>query len=242
MISSLAPGSLMNFRDLGGAPTRDGVVARGRLFRTAHLSDLDHESAAHLHGVLGIRAYLDFRAEPEITRDGAPQRLLERGVRWQRHPFDISDTAFQALRVPQPGDWQALYERALGRLRPELAGAIRAIAEHEDPIVFGCWAGKDRTGMVSGLLLSLLGVDDAWIAEEYAKTTQSLLPHKHRFSFLWKDEPAREPELLRAHLHTDPRTMIGLLRAARERFGTVNDALDLPDAVIARLRARYLVG
>jgi len=241
MTSSPAPSSLMNFRDLGGAPTRDGVVAQGRLFRTAHLSDLDHDSAAHLHSVLGIRVYLDFRAEAETTRDGAPRRLLDHGVRWQRHPFDISDAEFQALRAPQPGDWQALYVRALERLRPELAGAIRMIAEHEVPIVFGCWAGKDRTGMVSGLLLSLLGVDDEWIAEEYGKTTDSLLPHKQRFSFLWQGEPAREPELIRAHLHTDPRTMLGLLRATRERFGTVNGALDLPDGVLARLRARYLV-
>jgi hypothetical protein len=129
--------SLMNFRDLGGAPARDGVVASGRLFRSAQLSEIDDETAAHLQRVLGIGVYLDFRTELETDRDGQPRRLTQHGVRWHQHPFDISDAQFKAVRIPEAHDWQSLYVRAFERLAPELAGAIRIIAQEDVPLVFG---------------------------------------------------------------------------------------------------------
>lgn len=136
----------LNFRDLGGAPVPGGgVVARGRLFRTAHLSDINEASAAHLHESLGIGTYLDFRLDHDIVRDGEPKPLLVRGVRWQRQPFDISDATFNVLPTPRPEDWRSMYQRGFRRLRRQIAGAIELIAAAPTPIVFGCWAGKDRT-------------------------------------------------------------------------------------------------
>jgi hypothetical protein len=46
--------------------------------------------------------------------------------------------------------------------------ALRLIADPAAaPLVFHCIAGKDRTGMISALTLSLLGVDDETIADDY---------------------------------------------------------------------------
>ncbi|MET0791905.1 MAG: tyrosine-protein phosphatase [Polyangiaceae bacterium] len=230
-----------NFRDLGGAPVNGGRVASGRLFRTAHLSAIGEESAVHLQETLGVETYLDFRAEQDIVRDGAPQALLARGVRWQRHPFDISDGAFTALATPRPEDWRALYTRAFQRLRPELAGAVRLIALAEGPLAFGCWAGKDRTGIVAALTLSLLGVSDAWIAADFAQTGPSLLPAKDRFSFLWKDRPNAEAAIIHAHLRTEPESIVGFLSDVRQQFGSVSRALQLPESVEIALPARYIV-
>src|SRR6478609_4494096 len=160
--------SLMNFRDLGGAPVPGGAVALGRLYRTGHLSQLSEEAAAQLAHTLGIRVYIDFRADRDIVRDGEPKALLQRDVVWARHPFDISDAEFQSVRIPFSSDWQQLYFRAVKRLQPEISGVVRAIAAQAKPVMFGCWVGKDRTGIVAAFLLSLLGVDDASIGQEYA--------------------------------------------------------------------------
>jgi protein-tyrosine phosphatase len=238
---SAKPGSLMNFRDLGGAPVPGAVLAHGRLYRTGQLSEVSDEVACHLADTLQIGAYVDFRADPEIARDGEPRQLLQRGVAWSRQPFDLSDTVFDAIRLPGAGDWQQLYFRGMTRLQPEISAAIRAIAAWSRPVVFGCWVGKDRTGIVAALLLSLLGVDDEWIGLDYAKTQASIQPFRSRFSFLWQAEPHAESQLWRAHSGTEPQTVIGFLRLVRGHFGSVERALALPDEVVARLRERYLV-
>jgi protein-tyrosine phosphatase len=193
-----------------------------------------------LRDTLGIETYLDFRAEHDIARDGAPRALLARGVSWQRHPFDISDAEFKALASPAPEDWRALYTRGFQRLRREVAGAIRLIAHAEAPLVFGCWAGKDRTGMVAALTLSLLGVGDQWIAADFAQTGPSLLPAKARFAFLWKDQPNTEAALVQAHLRTEPESILGFLSDVRQQFGAVSRALELPDSTQVALLERYV--
>jgi protein-tyrosine phosphatase len=210
------------------------------LFRTAHLSDISEASAAHLHQTLGVGTYIDFRLDHDILRDGEPKALLARRVRWQRHPFDISDDMFNAIAAPRPEDWRAMYGRGFQRLRQEVAGALRLIAAAETPLVFGCWAGKDRTGIVAALLLSLLGVDDAWIAEDFAKTGAALLPGKARFHFLWKEGPHTEAEIIDAHLRTEPETILGFLADVRRQFGSLSRALQLPESVSSALAARYI--
>ncbi len=235
--SPLAP---LNFRDLGGAPVPGGSVARGRLFRTAHLSDISEISAGHLQESLAIGVYIDFRLDHDIVLDGEPKPLLARGVRWQRHPFDLSDAIFNGIAAPRPEDWRGMYGRGFQRLRQEVAGAIQLIALARTPVVFGCWAGKDRTGIVAALLLSLLAVDDAWIADDFAKTGAALLPRKDRFAFLWSGRPEAEAEILHAHLRTEPETIIGFLNDVREQFGSLRRALELPDSVLSALSARYV--
>jgi protein-tyrosine phosphatase len=230
----------MNFRDLGGVLAREGWVVRGRLFRTAHLSEVDDVAAAHLCEVLQIGTYVDFRTEAEVVRDGDPAPLLARGVRWVRHPFDIADPTFDALKLPQPADWEALYFRAVQRLAPEFAGALEVIAAATTPVVFGCWVGKDRTGMVAALLLSLLGVDEQTIASEYAKTTALLTPFRERFAVLWQDEPETAAEIFEAYGTAAPEVMAGFLERVKERFGSVERALNLNPALVETLRARYL--
>jgi len=240
MVDAVNLASLMNFRDLGGAPVPGGVVAPGRLYRTGQLSEVSDEVAVHLVDSLQIGTYVDFRADGEIARDGEPGPLLQRGVVWNRQPFDISDAVFEAIRLPTPADWQQLYYRGVKRLKPEISAAIRAIAAASRPVVFGCWVGKDRTGIVASLLLSLLGVDDEWIGLDYAKTQPSIQPFKSRFSFLWKGEPHAELEVWRAHSGTQPRTVIGFLEMVRADFGSLERALGLSDEVVGRLRERYL--
>jgi protein tyrosine/serine phosphatase len=51
---------------------------------------------------------------------------------------------------------------------------VELLAELEAPVVFHCAAGKDRTGVISSLLLSLLGVPEETIVADYAFSRQNL--------------------------------------------------------------------
>lgn len=59
---------------------------------------------------------------------------------------------------------------------PESYGTIlRHLAnEPEKPFIIHCTAGKDRTGVLCALILSLCGVSDEVIANEYALTSIGL--------------------------------------------------------------------
>lgn len=46
--------------------------------------------------------------------------------------------------------------------------------EPEKPLIVHCTAGKDRTGLICALLLSLCGVPDEVVAEEYQLTELGL--------------------------------------------------------------------
>ena len=58
--------------------------------------------------------------------------------------------------------------------REPIAKVVTVLARTRDPAVFHCAAGKDRTGVISALLLSLLGVREEVIVADYAATRESL--------------------------------------------------------------------
>jgi protein-tyrosine phosphatase len=232
--------SLKNFRDLGGIPTSHGAIAPGRLFRTAHLSYLDEALAAHLAGSRGLRTYLDFRTDYEVTRDGAPKPLMALGVHWERRPFDIGDPLFLSVLLPEADDWSGLYARAFERLRPVFSEVVTSIASLPTPLVFGCWAGKDRTGMVAALLLSLLGVADDAIAADYALTSEGLMAFENEFGFLEREDPELRRKRFLSYCEAPPVVMHTFLAGLRARYGSVRTALDVNELTLQALQRSLL--
>jgi protein-tyrosine phosphatase len=157
-----------NFRDLGGYPAVDGqTVAWGRLYRSddlARLSATDLETFA----ALGIRTVIDLRRPHEVDELG---RFPETdGVEYHHihlpHPAwpsqQFSDTAARTEFVVER------YREMSIASADGFGAALRLIANADTaPLVFHCIAGKDRTGILAALTLSLLGVDDDTVAEDY---------------------------------------------------------------------------
>jgi len=239
--------SAMNFRDLGGKRADGGRRTRsGQLFRAGTLSYLDELEAGVLRERLGLEVYCDLRVDREIQRDGPPAALVRAGVRWERLPIDSFYPDFKQHKCPEPAHWTALYLKIFEDHRPTYNALLRMAARSEGPMVFGCAAGKDRTGIGAAVLLGCLLVEEEEILADYTRTTIDIMPHVERFQDYWaKGKPGRTREAFIAHYLTAPTEILaGFLAEVTRRWGGVLPALreaGLEDEVIEVLRGRYLV-
>ncbi|MEU5945457.1 tyrosine-protein phosphatase [Micromonospora sp. NPDC047465] len=166
--------TMFNFRDVGGHSGHDGrTVRRGRLYRSDsphRIDDADREAFA----ALGVRTVIDLRRPYEVERDGRIPQFD--GLTWRNiHP----EHAEWGERPYQPGSDLARYlaDRYADLAETGTAGLAEAVGLIADsanaPVVVHCVAGKDRTGIVCGLTLAVLGVDDDEIAADYALSTEA---------------------------------------------------------------------
>jgi protein-tyrosine phosphatase len=157
-----------NFRDVGGYPTVDGRITRDRmLFRSDALHNLDDAARERLDE-LDVRTVVDLRSDRE--RASFPDAVGER--RLVEQPI-FGEVAFD----PAPQSLTDVYDLMIDRHGAELTAAVRALAAPEAlPGIVHCAAGKDRTGVVVGLILSAIGVPDEVVAADYAATELFLTP------------------------------------------------------------------
>ena len=69
-----------------------------------------------------------------------------------------------------------LYLHALETHGEAFVEVLRKIADCEKAVLFHCTAGKDRTGLIAALLLSLSGVNRDDIIQDYAMTAMRIGP------------------------------------------------------------------
>jgi len=235
-----------NVRDIGGYPTDDGRSTKWKtVLRGDALHKVDDEGRATLAG-LGLRTSLDLREIEERT--ASPDRLHEEV---QLVTLPLFSYAAPGTMVSEGGELDrasmtSLSEVYLHLVRERghvLAMALGALAEPDAlPAIIHCTAGKDRTGVVVALLLSVLGVSDDIVAADFAATSLFLdedfrrgvaeqtaaagLDEKRLTAML-----ACEPELILAVLH-EIRTSHGDVRSYLLAHGLSADALERLEQLI----------
>lgn len=164
-----------NVRDLGGLHTSDGrETLRGAIVRADGLNRLTVAGWQALEDY-GIRTIVDLRNDDEVGSDTA---LRPTGLTTVRVPLDDSaDVEMWQRFWDDELDGSPLYYQPFLDRKPErCAAAIAAIARaRPGGVVFHCGAGRDRTGLVSLLVLSLVGVRPDEIVADY-KLSNPRLP------------------------------------------------------------------
>jgi protein-tyrosine phosphatase len=207
-----------NFRDVGGYPGLDGRTVRWRrLFRSDSLHRLG-EPDREAFAALGVRTVIDLRRPREIDQTG---RIPVEHAPTYRHiyPQHAEWDATTLAGRPEIERWLA--DRYVDMAREGIAaigGALGVIADEEAaPVVVHCMAGKDRTGVVCAVTLSLVGVDDKDIAEDYAL---SEVASARLSQWLIDSDPAQVP-LPSSFLAAPAGAMLYFLRDLREQYGSV---------------------
>lgn len=166
--------TLHNFRDLGGldtvegGKTRPGVLFRSDSFHTASPADIDH-----LVNGVRLASIIDLRSESEVAADRT-NPLMPASIRY--HHLPIAGGPGGAIEAaPSELRLATRYMEYLDQHVPSIVGAARAVADAEGaPSVVHCRAGKDRTGVVVGMLLASVGVKPQEIAVDYSLTTAAM--------------------------------------------------------------------
>jgi protein-tyrosine phosphatase len=231
---------LHNFRDLGGYPAGDGrVVGWRRLYRSDSLGALRDEDLATFRA-LDVHMVIDLRHAWEIEQKGrvpAYDGLRYHHLPIEHRPFDQVTLGAEV----DPAEYLSLrYAEVLADGVRELTQVLRTLAEGEVPIVFHCASGKDRTGVVAALALTLLGVPEDVVVDDFALTERA----RDRLVADWLAEhPGRTPTWP-AFGHTPPEIMRNFLKDLDETYGSVarycRDHLDVDDELLAALQSRYL--
>jgi protein-tyrosine phosphatase len=214
----------LNVRDLGGHRTRDGAETRYRAVVRAdsvrELTDAGWAAAVDY----GVRTVVDLRMDRELEAD--PRAELP--VEVVHVPFFLEDddatfAEVEAVATAAPDTAAAtreVYLVFLERFRKNVAAAIAAVAyAPEGIVVVHCMGGKDRTGLVTALLLHLAGVDNEQIAADYATSEERLRPRHD----LWLAEAGTEVERerIRRIAATPAESMVGVLEELECRYGSV---------------------
>lgn len=192
-----------NIRDIGGKVSSfrnetSGVpltVRSGILFRGGHLKKITRKDARILHDEINLKLIIDLRTPDEV------QQKPDKGVAGATHvhmpvytnaQFGIThenwktDTWEQlTARIPNMCE---LYPKALrGDSLEHMSEIIRTIVTHkpeDGALLYHCTEGKDRTGIISDILLRLLGVSEKDIYEDYVFTNAVSMKHAKKYTFL----------------------------------------------------------
>lgn len=160
-----------NFRDIGGYLTKEGKkIKKGIYFRTGRQDRMSEKDLAELKN-LKISTQIDLR-KPEEILDQGKGPLENMGADYINIPIIPDGGSDQLSRLV--GDTGISGKRYLGYLEfgPESWLKIFEILANKDslPLVLHCTAGKDRTGVSTAFLLSVLGVDRDLIEADYKLT------------------------------------------------------------------------
>jgi protein-tyrosine phosphatase len=106
-----------------------------------------------------------------------------------------------------------------------LVGAMKLIADPaKHPLVFHCYAGKDRSGIVAALILSILVVEDRDIIDDHVLSA----PYTQKFIDRWNADPRTadvHSSLPEYQLRVFPDSMAVFLTGIKKEYGSAADYL-----------------
>ncbi|KAI0434796.1 tyrosine phosphatase [Xylaria sp. FL1042] len=225
---------------------RAKVVRRGVLFRSSEPSRLTDIGAVQLSQQLGIKLVYDLRSAVEIARSvgsghGFPLREWEGSerkfvpvfldqdyspealaLRYKNYASESDEGFIEAYKdilnaATDPANEFQPFKTILGHLAAEPVASSPPIPS---PCLVHCTAGKDRTGVVVALALSLCGVPDEAVIHEYNLTEIGL--------------HSRLEELVK-HVSSNPKIGIDV-EGARRMVGARKEAMQ---GTLAWIRAQY---
>ncbi|MFI6816330.1 tyrosine-protein phosphatase [Nonomuraea sp. NPDC050328] len=176
----------VNVRDLGGLETTDGsATVHGRILRSDNLQGLTPADIATLVETHKVRHVVDLRSTAEVTLEGPGPLTTVPEVTIHHHTLFAEGGRYTDVEADRVLPWQdraaddelrvtGFYYGYL-RDRPDsVVRALRVMAHDDGAVIVHCAAGKDRTGVLCALALTVAGATREAILADYVATGDRL--------------------------------------------------------------------
>lgn len=241
------PGS-PNFRELGGIANKEGLrIKEGYLYRSGKISQLSVEdmeifSGTGINYILDLRSDFEVRQDPDtypdhlgITRIHAPIGSVDSNwlAKWMlllktsdNHPSMVDQMMIEANRsfVQHLKDYQPLID----------------VLKEGKAVLWHCSAGKDRTGLASALVLSILGMEEDQIMQDYLLSNHYIANGEGSQATKY----GLSPEIWNQLLSVKPQYLEAAIMAISEQYGSMNQMLEsvfgLQEDDLQLIRSHYL--
>ena len=233
---------LHNFRDLGGRPTAGGGATKwGVLYRSDNLRKLSESADLERFRALDVHTVIDLRYPWEIAQTGrVPDFPGLRSVNLsiEHQPYD------QGVLGDDFDPWRFLADRYMEVAQDgvkEIRAVLDVIADPESgTTVFHCASGKDRTGIIAMLVLSLVGASEESVLDDFSMTelaTQRLIAD-------WKAYYSDRELKWSAYARAPKEPMELFIADLKSRYGSVvgyaEQELGVDGTLVAALKAKLV--
>jgi len=214
------PGAL-NLRDLGLIPS--AKLKPGLLYRSGALSSLPPTSVTSLSTELKLKTIFDFRQTRERVQNPDP---LIRDIETIWLPSTELPPRANPADFAEDGGVQGyckMYDDVLKVYAQPYKTVLEYLRDKQgEPILFHCSAGKDRTGVLSALILSFTGHTFEDIANDYQLTRIGVEAERGMLTkglTMWLGEDAMEQKGVFELSSTSTNVMMGFLKFVDEKYG-----------------------
>ena len=173
---------LVNCRDLGGLLNREGkTIRKGVLIRTAKLFKASEADIRKLSEDLRLKKIIDLRTTEEVQEK--PDKVIPGAEHLHIAIFDEvragisreegSENKSDMFISDMAGLYAALVSDEV--CQNNFSRALKTIMAHDPDsgsILWHCTEGKDRCGLTTMFILSMLGVDRKYIMDDYLLTNE----------------------------------------------------------------------
>jgi protein-tyrosine phosphatase len=199
-----------NFRDVGGYRTSEGTKTRWRaLFRSDGLHLLTSTDRRDL-GALGLSSVIDLRTAAEVAIQGTVP-----AVATTVHQLPLGTVLPGHAGQPSAAEPARIAEAYGATLAAGVETVMEILAILTDPssypAVICCPAGTDRTGIVSALILAIIGVPDYLVISDFAASREATIRRVGRMRF-------EHPAAVQAEVDRFGPGLLGVVPEAMGRF------------------------
>ncbi len=222
--------NILNCRDIGGYPTPDGVTKFGRFIRCGIVNTPTDREIEELNK-LNISTAIDLRGTYEANETPLRLERIEGADVYNLPLFEFNVATKEGMNLPLA----QIYATIIDNHKENIAKVLRTIAEAKDGIViYNCFFGKDRTGILTMLLLSIAGVSKEDIVADYQQTYTYIKSYiRAHADVLWDTNSEKHYSL--------PETMEELIGNIEAKYGTILGyikAAGISDEEIDKIRNR----
>lgn len=194
-----------NTRELGGFRTSDGCMTKNNVYWRSDVPEAPTAADIDMLISAGITTVIDMRTEGERLR--TPNELSDMAD-FKYYHFPITEGS----GVPESLEAVPMSYMTVAT-SDNMPKVIKVLAEAESGVLYHCTAGKDRTGVVSAVILMICGAGREDIVRDYVISRE--YNHKRLEAFL-----AAHPEVDRNIVLANEKSMNGFIDLFTERFGT----------------------